>query len=213
MKLQPVIVTIHLLLGMSLLALLAWAGARQNDHQPVATIAMKLRVPATAALALLFIQIALGGWVSTNYAALACLDFPMCDGALIPQMDFGNGFTLWRDLGKTASGDYLPFPALTAIHWVHRMFAFVVVLFIVWAAHKAMQIEGLQRVGKWLLVAVVVQFFIGVSTIFLRWPLALAVAHNGGATVLVMLLVMLNYRTRIPGQTATDQAITRLSTA
>jgi len=131
MKLQPVIVTTHLLLGMTLLALLTWFGARLSDHLPVSQPGVsqspaELRIPAALALLLLVIQIALGGWVSTNYAALACTDFPLCHGELFPQMDFINGFTLWRDLGKTSLGDYLPFPALTAIHWTHRAFAFIV---------------------------------------------------------------------------------------
>ncbi|MGA7750306.1 MAG: COX15/CtaA family protein, partial [Gallionella sp.] len=113
LKLQPVIVTIHLLLGMTLLALLTWFGARLSDHpqlpqSAVPRSAVALRIPAMLALLLLAIQIALGGWVSTNYAALACTDFPLCHGELFPQMDFANGFTLWRDLGKTAQGDYLP---------------------------------------------------------------------------------------------------------
>ncbi|MBC7502906.1 MAG: COX15/CtaA family protein, partial [Herminiimonas sp.] len=125
MKLQPVIVTIHLLLGMSLLGLLGWLAARQTEHMPVAATSAALRLPGALAIGVLMMQIALGGWVSTNYATLACTDYPLCDGVLVPTMDFVNGFTLWRPLGMTAAGDYLPFPALTAIHWVHRMFAFV----------------------------------------------------------------------------------------
>jgi cytochrome c oxidase assembly protein subunit 15 len=128
-------------------------------------------------------------------------------------MDFANGFTLWRHLGKTADGEYLPFPALTAIHWTHRMFAFVVVLFVARLAHMALKVEGLRGLAKWLLIAVAVQFLTGMSTIFLKWPLALAVAHNGGAAVLVLLLTMLNYRVRSPAQTASNRATTRLSAA
>lgn len=198
LKLQPVIVTIHLLLGMGLLALLTWAAMRQGVRTPIAATARAVRLPAALALLILFVQIALGGWVSTNYAALACLDFPLCHGTLVPQMDFANGFTLWRQLGKTASGEYLPFPALTAIHWTHRMFAFVVVAYIGWLAGKALRIDGLRKNGRWLLIAVAAQFLTGMSTIFLKWPLALAVIHNGGAAVLVLLLTMLNYRVRRP---------------
>ncbi|WP_151635475.1 COX15/CtaA family protein [Noviherbaspirillum aerium] len=213
LKLQPVIVTIHLLLGLFLLLMLAWLGERENAHPAISPGASRLRLPATLALVLLFIQIALGGWVSTNYAALACTDFPLCHGKLLPDMDFDNGFTLWRHLGKTAEGDYLPFAALTAIHWVHRNFAFVVVLVIAWAGHKALRTEGLQKLGKWLLLAVGFQFLTGMSTIFLKWPLALAVVHNGGAAVLVLLLTMLNYRARIPDQAAASRSATQLSAA
>jgi cytochrome c oxidase assembly protein subunit 15 len=213
MKLQPVIVTIHLLLGLFLLALLTWLAARQNTHLPVAPQAHGLRSPAALALGLLVVQIALGGWVSTNYAALACTDFPLCHGALVPQMDFENGFTLWRGLGMTADGEFLPFPALTAIHWTHRMFAFVVIFFIAWVAHKALRIDGLRKTGRWLLLVIALQFCTGVSTIFLKWPLALAVLHNGGAALLVLLLVMLNYKTRLSTEIASDRVLTRLFSA
>lgn len=212
MKLQPVIVTTHLLLGLMLLAMLTWLGASQNRQAPVASAASALRVPAACAMAVLTMQIALGGWVSTNYAALACLDFPLCHGQVVPPMDFDNGFTLWRHLGKTADGDYLPFPALTAIHWTHRMFAFIVIAVLAWVAHRALKIDGLRKTGRWLLIAVAAQFLTGMSTIFLKWPLALAVVHNGGAALLVLLLTMLNYKVRIPVQTAADRAATRLST-
>lgn len=199
MKLQPIIVTTHLLLGMSLLAMLTWFGARQKEHPPVAFSAYALRIPALIALCLLALQIALGGWVSTNYAALACSDFPLCHGVLIPQMDFEHGFTLWRALGKTADGDYLPFDALTAIHWTHRMFAFVVAGFIGWLGWRAYRLDGLRTTARALLGALVLQISIGIATVSLKWPLLLAVAHNGVAALLVLLLVMLNYKTRIPG--------------
>ncbi|WP_343587614.1 COX15/CtaA family protein [Herbaspirillum sp.] len=196
MKLQPVIVTIHLLLGLTLLAMLAWLYARQNPHLPISPTGRALAWPASIGLALLTLQIALGGWVSTNYAALACTDFPLCEGKLVPDMDFVHGFTLWRHLGMTAAGDFLPFQALTAIHWVHRSFAFVVILYIVWLAHKALRDGGLRKTGRWLLLVVALQLCTGLATIYLSWPLAIAVAHNGGAALLVMLLVMLNYKAR-----------------
>ncbi|WP_034297918.1 heme A synthase [Herbaspirillum sp. RV1423] len=197
MKLQPVIVTIHLLLGLTLLAMLTWLGARQNEHTPVAAGGRALAFPALAGLLLLVLQIALGGWVSTNYAALACGDFPLCHGAMIPPMDFENGFTLWRHLGKTADNEYLPFPALTAIHWLHRTFAFVVISYVAWLAHKALKDSGLRKTGCWLLIVIALQLVTGLSTIYLNWPLAIAVMHNGGAALLLVLLVMLNYKTRL----------------
>lgn len=213
LKLQPVIVTIHLLLGMALLAMLTWFAARQSYQVPVASQAFTLRVPAMIALAVLAIQIALGGWVSTNYAALACMDFPLCHGSVVPEMDFGSGFTLWRHLGKTADGEYLPFPALTAIHWTHRNFAFVVLAIMAFVGHKALQIEGLQRTGRWLLIVVGLQIATGISTIFLQWPLALAVAHNGGAALLLLLLVMLNYKIGISARAVTGRVATHMPAA
>ena len=206
-KLQPVIVTTHLLLGLSLLAMMAWLAARQSDHAPVAASAAGLVRPAVIGLVLLVIQIALGGWVSTNYAALACTDFPLCHGALVPQMDFANGFTLWRHLGMTADGDFLTFQALTAIHWTHRSFAFVVIAFVVWLAWKALRTAGLQNTGRWLLIVIGLQLFTGLSTIYFNWPLAIAVVHNGGAAALLVLLVMLNYKARLaPGRYAVSGA-------
>ena len=202
MKLQPVIVTIHLLLGMTLLALLTWFGAHLSDHPTVPRSAVALRIPAMLALLLLMIQIALGGWVSTNYAALACTDFPLCHGVLLPQMDFSNGFSVWRNLGMTANGDYLPFPALTAIHWTHRAFALVVVALVAWVALNAFKFDGLRKTARWLLVMIALQFASGVSNVFLDLPLALAVAHNGGAALLMLLLVTLNYKISIANKAA-----------
>lgn len=197
MKLQPIIVTIHLLLGMFLLALLTWLGGRQSNHPPVSRAAVVLRWPAVLATLLLAIQIALGGWVSSNYAALACTDFPLCQGALFPHMDIANGFTLWRDLGKTSQGEFLPFPALTAIHWVHRIFALIVVALVAWIALTAMKMEGLHKTARWLMIMLAVQFVLGAATVFLSLPLLLAVAHNGGAALLLLLLTMLNYKIHI----------------
>lgn len=204
MKLQPVIVTIHLLLGMTLLALLTWFGAHLSDHPTVPRSAVALRIPAMLALLLLMIQIALGGWVSTNYAALACIDFPLCHGVLLPQMDFANGFSVWRNLGMTANGDYLPFPALTAIHWTHRAFALVVVALVAWVALNALKFDGLRKTARWLLVMIVLQFASGVSNVFLDLPLALAVAHNGGAALLMLLLVTINYKIIIANKAASN---------
>lgn len=214
LKLQPAIVTLHLLLGMGLLAALVWLGARQNMTAPAAASSVqRLRSMAIVGLILLFIQIALGGWVSTNYAALACLDYPLCGGQLVPDMDLSNGFSLWRELGKTGSGEYLPYPALIGIHWVHRMFALPVIAALLWLGFQARREPLLKRLGTWLLLATGLQFLTGMATIFLEWPLALAVAHNGGAALLVILLTMLNYRVHSPASAAAERSATRLSPA
>lgn len=196
MKLQPVIVTTHLLLGLSLLAALTWTYARLTDPIGSSAEVGALRLPAALALLLLAAQIALGGWVSTNYATLACSDFPTCQGSWLPSMDFSNGFALWRSLGRTAGGEFLPFAALTAIHWVHRNFAFLVIACAAYVGIRAMKLEGLRRNGRWLLLILAAQFLTGLSTIYFQFPLLLAVLHNAGAAALVVLLVMLNYRTR-----------------
>ena len=210
LKLQPLIVTIHLLLGMILLALLTWLAARQSTHRPIlpanAAAAASLRITAAAAGLLLAVQIALGAWVSTNYAALACHDFPLCNGTLLPQMDFANGFTLWRDLGKTGGDEFLPFPALTAIHWTHRIFALAATIAIGWVAVAALKIDALQTLARWLLAALALQLASGVLTIYWNWPLALAVVHNGGAALLVLLLAMLNFKLGISSRAASNRA-------
>ncbi len=198
LKLQPVIVTIHLLLGMGLLAMIAWLGARQDSaHAGVKPVALPmdgLRRWAMVSLAILFVQIALGGWVSTNYATLACTDFPLCNGKVVPEMDFEHGFTLWRELGKTAAGHYLPFSALTAIHWVHRNFAFVVLAVLGWTAWQAARHAGMRANAQGIAALLVLQAASGIATVYLDFPLAIAVLHNAGAALMVLLVTMLNYR-------------------
>ncbi len=193
LKLQPVIVTMHLLLGMGLLALLTWHAARQAPGL-LAHGAAALRRPAVIALVLIFMQIALGGWVSTNYAALACGSFPLCQGAWVPEMDLAHGFSLWRELGMTRTGDYLPFSALVAVNWVHRCFALLVIAVVGLVGWRAMTIPATQRVGRWLLLLILLQFCTGVATVVLNWPLTLAVLHNAGAALSVLLLTVLNFR-------------------
>lgn len=193
LKLQPVIVTMHLLLGIGLLALLAWHAARQSPLQ-IQRAAATLRLPAAIALMLAFVQVALGGWVSTNYAALACGGFPLCQGAWVPELDLAHGFSLWRELGRTHAGDYLPFSALVTLHWVHRCFALVVVAAVALVAWRALQWHGTQRLGRWLLLLILLQFCTGIATVMLNWPLTLAVLHNAGAALSILLLTVLNCR-------------------
>ncbi|MEO7495894.1 MAG: COX15/CtaA family protein [Massilia sp.] len=212
MKLQPVIVTTHLLLGMGLLALLTWMGGRQDyltlPRQPLMRDAAPggMRALAIASGLVLLLQIALGGWVSTNYATMACSEFPLCGGTLVPEMDVGHGFTLWRELGKTAAGHYLPFSALVAIHWVHRNFALVVVAVLGATAWRAWSHPALRPTARKIALVLAVQAASGIATVYFSFPLAIAVLHNAGAALLVLLVTMLNYR--IQYQTAQNQAAT-----
>lgn len=202
LKLQPVIVTTHLLLGMGLLAMLTWMGGREDylvRPRPAGAAAAALRPVRALALmsaVLLALQIALGGWVSTNYATLACSDFPLCNGQLVPAMDLEHGFTLWRALGKTAAGHYLPFAALTAIHWVHRNFALLVVAGLGWTVWRAWSLPALRRTARLIAVVLALQAATGIATVFFSFPLAIAVLHNAGAALLVLLVTMLNYQTK-----------------
>lgn len=200
MKLQPAIVTTHLLGGMSLLALLVWLALKEEPPRVVATGAYRLRPLAIGAFIVLAMQIALGGWVSTNYAVMACPDFPLCHGELVPDMDLAQGFTLWRSLGMTVGGEPIAFQALVAIHWVHRHFAYVACAVLGWLALRAWNVEGLTWQARALALTLLVQFLTGLSNVVLQWPLALAVAHNGGAAVLVALLVTMNVRLAQAGE-------------
>ncbi len=200
LKLQPVIVTIHLLLGMALLSLMCWLGARQDKAVDVAQRQPRspapLRALAVISAVALGVQIALGGWVSTNYATLACADFPLCGGQLVPEMDFEHGFTLWRELGKTAAGHYIPFSALTAIHWVHRNFAYVVVAIVGFTAWRAMAVPELRGNARKIGIVLALQVAFGIATVYFAFPLTIAVLHNAGAALLVVLVTMLNYQTQ-----------------
>ena len=190
MLLKPAIVVAHLLGGMALLALLVWFALERMNHQE-SPETRALRIPALLALIAVGVQILLGGWVSANYAALACPDLPLCLGQAVPPMDFGNAFHVLRELGRTDSGDLLPQAALIAIHWSHRGFAMVVVAVVGWtvfAARKAF--SGLAITIGLLLV---LQFSLGVANVAFSLPLVLAAAHNAGAAALLASLVVLNF--------------------
>lgn len=193
LKLQPAIVTLHLLGGVVLLALLTWLALRE-DHVPV-TVAPQVRTLAVAALIVVFVQIALGGWVSSNYAVMACPDFPLCQGELWPPMNFSEGFTGWRPLGRTADGALISFQALVAIHWAHRAFAVVVVVAIGALALRLRRESGVSHLARGLLALLILQLLTGLSNVVLQWPLLLAVLHSGGAALLVAMLVAVLQRT------------------
>ncbi len=197
--LKPVIVTLHLLGGMMLVAFLAWLSARHlqlTGGQPSAL--RSIRPLAAIGLIVLGVQIALGGWVSTNYAALACVDFPTCHGTWKPGTDFVHGFHFFRELGMTAEGEPLSNDALNAIHWAHRIGALVTFLTLSYVAHRAMRLPALRSLGGALLVLLFVQVTLGIANVLGSLPLPVAVAHNGVAALLLAALVMLNFATRSP---------------
>ncbi|TXD93232.1 heme A synthase [Mitsuaria sp. TWR114] len=206
MKLFPAIVTLHLLLALGLLMLLAWQ-AESYAPKPLRWPA-GLRRAVLAFTGLAIAQVALGGWVSTNYAVLACQDFPTCQGQWLPPTDFQHGFTLWRELGRGAHGDWLPFEALTAIHLAHRagaMVMFAALLALAWALWRQDGQSGpggqgaggegrrwarrLLAVGGWQLAS-------GLSNVVLGWPLVAALAHTGGAAALLLMCAILLARLR-----------------
>jgi len=191
LKLYPAIVTLHLMGGLVLLVLLAVQTLRLSPRGLVAdwpTMSPTLRWWTWAAGWLLLLQIALGGWVSTNYAVLACTEFPRCQGSWWPPMAFEEGFQIWRHLGLRADGTPIAFSALTAIHMVHRIGAAVVVPVLCGVAFALWRTPGLQPQAKWLAGLVTLQVATGLSNIVLQWPLAAAVLHNGGAAGLLLTL-------------------------
>lgn len=198
MKLYPAIVTAHLLGGVVLLALLA-AQAQGYVRAPL-PLPRRLHAATLVVLVLCWLQTTLGGWVSTNYAVLACTDFPACQGSWWPEMDFGEGFAPLRELGQTADGAWLPFAALTAIHYVHRLGAYLVlvaVALLAWRLAVAGRSRPTLRRWAWALGGVALwQLASGLSNVFLGWPLAAAVAHTGGAAALVAWLTVLLTRAR-----------------
>ena len=188
MLLKPAIVTAHLLGGMTILALLAWMALAQLR---LTASAPHLRPAALAGLAVVVIQIALGGWVSANYAALACPDLPLCLGQALPPMDFGNAFHVVRDLGHTPEGALLSREALTAIHWSHRVFALVAVGVLFWVCYRSFPFS--RGLAGAIGVLVLAQFSLGVANVAVSRPLPLAAAHNAGAALLLVALVVLNF--------------------
>lgn len=188
MKLFPAIVTLHLLGGLLLLILLA---VQSQAYTPKPLVVSKgLRIGAWLTLVLSVVQIALGGWVSTNYAVLACTDFPTCQGQWWPAVDFAEGFTLWRELGMAGTGEWLSFAALTAIHLAHRLGALVVLTVLLLLAWRLMARGDttLRRWGIRLLAVAAWQLLTGLSNVVLDWPVLAAVAHTGGAAVLLLFL-------------------------
>ena len=191
MKLYPAIVTLHLIGGLVLLALLALQATRQGlavrGAAPV-DLSGGARLLLWAALALVALQVASGGWVSTNYAVLACSSFPKCQGQWWPPMDFEQAFQIWRPLGQLADGSHIGFAALTAIHMSHRLMAVVVLVALGLLAWRLARIPALRRQAHWIAALALWQLASGLSNVLLGWPLAAAVAHTGGAAALVAVL-------------------------
>ena len=195
MKLFPAIVTLHLLGGLVLLALLRAQAVfyAQAEARAKGAFRSKFMKPTTwrllvASFALLWMQIALGGWVSTNYAVLACTDFPACQGSMWPAMDFAQGFTLWRELGASGDGANLSFQALTAIHYVHRIGSYVVFAVLAVLAIALNWQATFRAESRWLAGLLALQVATGLGNVLLGWPLAAAVLHTAGAAGLVVLL-------------------------
>ena len=198
LKLYPAVVTGHLLGAMVLLALLVLQFESFRNRPLADRRAGATPVWVALVLGLLMLQIALGGWVSSNYAVLACQGFPACNGQWWPAMDAAQGFTLLRGLGRAGAGGYLPFDALVAIHIAHRLFALLALAALAalaWCLWRAGQPVP-RRYARWLLALLLWQTASGLSNVVLGWPIAAALGHSAGAAALVATLVSLWARLR-----------------
>jgi cytochrome c oxidase assembly protein subunit 15 len=191
-QLKPLIVTSHLLFGFTTLALLWWLTLTLWWHRPDTTAPDTPRgvsVAVLIGLCALVLQIALGGWTSSNYAAIACPDLPVCQGRWWPDADFRSAFVLWRDLDINYEGGVLANPARVAIHLTHRLGAMVASLSLLVAVLVALRVRDRPRVRMSALIllgALVLQLSIGISMVWQGFPLWLATAHNAGAALLLL---------------------------
>lgn len=207
--LKPLIVTGHLVGGLTTLALLLWLWlSMQARAQPVDAVSVlagntiaeggaRARLWAGLALGALAIQVWLGGWTSSNYAAVACPDVPKCQAQWMPDANFKDAFVLWRGLGINYAGGVLDHPARVAIHFTHRVGAMVTTFLMLFAAFAAFRLgSGPRWAGIAVLLALSLQLSIGVFMVLRAFPLPLAAAHNAGAALLVGAAVLLNRKLR-----------------
>jgi cytochrome c oxidase assembly protein subunit 15 len=197
MLLKPAIVTGHLIGGMTILGMLTWLWLRQtNNARTVAPPSdmSGLRLLARVGFVAVAAQIILGGWVSTNYAAVVCTDFPTCQGSFWPNMEFNHAFHIVRELGETPDGQNLNVASLTAIHFIHRIGALIVTGILGFLALALWRNPGTKPLAIKLVAVLALQIAMGIGNVVFQLPLWLAVAHNGGAALLLVTLILVNYR-------------------
>lgn len=195
LKLWPQVVTGHLLGGFATLSLLFLLTLRLSGVLPALIVPKRLQYWATAGLVLVIGQIALGGWVSSNYAAVACIDLPTCHGQWWPAADFANGFHLTQHIGPNYLGGQLDSDARTAIHLTHRIGAVIVTVVLLGLTWQ-LRAVGMTRLAGLLLIALAAQVSLGLSNVYFHLPLPVAVAHNAGGAALLLTLVLVNYHAR-----------------
>ncbi len=208
LKLMPIVVTTHLMGGMLLFALLIWFWMRER-HRAGETRAMTIMVTGGVkvivwlAVITLAVQIFLGGWVSTNYAVMACGAFPGCNGEMRPTVAWNEGFTMLRALGRNPDGTFLSIEGLRAIHWAHRIGALVTSAVVIAAAVALQRAHSaLRPLALWITLGLVLQVVIGISTVHFAKPILLATAHNFFASALLALLLVAAYRVTGPNSNA-----------
>jgi cytochrome c oxidase assembly protein subunit 15 len=203
-KLHPTIVMSHLMGGMTTISLLWWLTLRSGNlfkfgHVDSVYLS-NLKTPALIGLIIVVLQVMLGGWTSSNYAALHCIEFPTCTGGeFLPAMNFAEGFDFLHELDKNYEFGVMSNEARIAIHTTHRIGAVITALFVVWLGLKILLTPAyrpLKNAGIALLVVVTLQFILGVSNVVLSLPLLVAVAHNGGGALLILIMVTMNHLVR-----------------
>jgi heme a synthase len=211
MKLFPAIVTLHLTGGLILLVLLCIQSVRYaqfETKQPLVGLPASGRKLLWIGAILLAFQVLLGGWVSTNYAVLACSEFPRCQGSWWPVMNWSQGFEIWRELGMTQAGEVIGFSALTAIHYGHRLAAYLVLTILGLLAWRLNRIPALRLQSRWLAGLTGLQLATGLSNVVLDWPLVAAVLHTGGAAALALTLTWAIAASRAQPSTQTLSGLT-----
>lgn len=183
---RSIIVPVHMAGGTSMLALLTWMVLSQtsNGIRVDDTSTRRLRFFAWLGLLLLVVQIMLGSWVSSNFAALACTNFPLCQGSLLPAMEFSYPL----------DGSPLSKGQLTAIHWTHRFSAVIVLGYLCWLAWTVSSLNGMKKIALWLSAILMLQFGLGVANVLIGMPLAAVVLHNALAMTLLVTLLVLNFK-------------------
>ena len=200
LKLWPQVVTAHLLGGFATLSLL-WLLTLRLDNRPWQLAGgefeylQKLKPYAVAGLLVVITQIALGGWTTSNYAAVACPDLPTCQAQWLPTMDFASGFNLFQSIGPNYLGGVMTNESRVAIHMSHRLGAIITLLFVGWLSLRllAAPVASLSKLGKVIGIILVLQFCLGLGNIFLKFPLLVTVSHNAVGALLLLSLVTLNY--------------------
>lgn len=197
LKVQPLIVSAHLLGGMALAALLWYLTLATRPYQPSTAPALRFKPWAILGLVVVIIQLFLGAWTSTNYAALACTSFPLCHGSLFPHLDFQQAFTLWQPLGVNYEGGVLSAVARVTIQMTHRYWGFVTAVVIVLLSLALMGSKANQKlrgIGWVLLILIITQFILGMLNVIWLLPRGIAVAHNGVAALLLLSMTGLLYK-------------------
>ncbi len=191
LKLWPQVVTAHLLGGFATLSLLWLLALRLGLGDGLAVQPHHFRL-ALAAVVVLVLQIALGGWVSSNYAALACPDFPTCHGAWSPPMDPAQGFNVFQSVGPNYLGGVMDNEARIAIQVAHRVGAAAVLMVTGWLGWRLLATRS--PLAPWVLGGLALQLSLGIANVLLVLPLWVAVSHNAGGALLLLVLVTVNYR-------------------